>query len=99
VDTFAGDTSRAQFQFGSISDGLYIIFSIARDTGLEGSLDVIISPYLTNQYEYPPEPVYVASSSAGGIIPFAIDPLVLIGGVGVVVVIVAVVLVKKRGAA
>ncbi len=98
VNTFSGDTSRAQFQFGSISDGLYIIFSIARDTGLEGSLDVMISPYLTNQYEYPPAPVYIASSPAGGIIPLAIDPLILFGGVGVVVVIVAVVLVKKRGA-
>ncbi len=98
--TMSGLIPRVQFQFGIISDEVSIFLLIDRTLAGEGSLNVSITPYYTNTYQYPPDPMYIETSTGGGI-PLPIDSLTIAVGVGVVVAVVMVVavVVKKRSAA
>jgi hypothetical protein len=69
TETESGTIAQGAVEFGAISGDVLIIYCITRDTGLEGFLDVLISPYTTNTYILPPAPMYM-------------DPLIGTGGVG-----------------
>ncbi len=95
-DALVGDASKGQFQFGAVSNKVYLMITLTRTAGTEGSFDILISPFTTNKYEHPPAPHYFPSSG-GGSAAAGFDPLVIGGAIGVVaVVVVVVVLVKRR---
>ncbi len=100
--TFAGSTdSEASFQFGSISSNMLLVFEVDRTLADEGSLDVLITPFVTNDYVYAPSVEYYGE---GGVPVPAGTPLdmgglaiVGVGLVAVVVVVVVVVYARKTG--
>ncbi len=98
LDTFQGTVEHGQFQFGAVSDKVYLLFDITRTTGLvEGSLDILVTPFETNVYHYPPRPRYYGSTAIPG--TGAPPDLLLIGGgitVAAVVVVATVVVIRKR---
>ena len=96
-DTHTGTTSRAEFEFGSISRDVLIIFYVDRDTKLEGSLDVIITPYSMNTYRYPPTPRYVSPSSVGDGAAVDLGSVAVGAGVaGVAVLVVVIIFVARK---
>lgn len=88
------------FQFGSVSDEILMIFDVSRLLVEEGSLDIGITPFLTNAFEWLPTPDYYNYGDTPGPVPVGMDPGLAIGVVavvGIVVVVVVVVLLKKQG--
>ena len=96
-DTHTGPVSHAQFEFGSISTDVLIIFYVDRDLSSEGSLDVIITPYSMNTYRYPPTPRYMSPSGVAGGAGVDLGSLAVGAGVaGVAILVVVIIFVARK---
>ncbi len=98
-DTLTGSTSSwASFQIGSISEQMLILFKVSRSSAGEGQLNIEITPFLTNQIEYPAAPTY--SGYSGGTGDWLAANGLVVAGVAVVAVVAVVIVVlvlKRRG--
>jgi hypothetical protein len=98
TDTLTGTVARSEFEFGSISNELVMLFIVDRDLSFEGSLDVYITPYDMNTYTYPPTPRYIGSAGAGGGTVDLGAVAIVAGVAGLAVVVVVIIFVaRKRG--
>ncbi len=89
-DTLVGSTSdEAAFQFGTLEGQFNLIFYVERVLAGEGSLDVIIEPFTTNVLGSPP-PIKYLGLSAESVDDLG-PALIVVGGVGAAVAIVAIV--------
>ena len=98
-DTLTGSTgSWASFQIGSVSDQMLIVFKVSGMTTDEGELNIQITPFFTNQLDYPAVPTYSGYSGGGGNW-LAANGLVVAGvaAVAVVALVIVVLVLKKRG--
>jgi hypothetical protein len=99
--TMSGDVYAAQFQVGSISSEIIIMFHLNREQVQEGYINVFVEPYTTNNFLYPPPVPYIGPDSGAGA-PADLSDLALTAGVGgaavVAVVIIVYVVRKRRGA-
>ncbi|MDF1540821.1 MAG: hypothetical protein P1Q69_18130 [Candidatus Thorarchaeota archaeon] len=98
-DLLTGSTgSEASFQFGSISPNMLLVFEIDRTQVEEGRLDVLITPFVTNDYVYAPQVEYFGGETGAGSTstPLVIDPLLVVGGIAIVAVVVVVAVYARK---
>ena len=94
-DTLVGSTSgEGAFQVGSISDVMYFVFDIERVQAGEGRLDIEITPFLTNSFEFMPPVMYQGVAAPG--VDVSTLTLVAGGGIAIVAVVIIIVVLKKR---
>ena len=94
-DTFVGSSSgESAFQVGSISDMLYFVFDVERILADEGRLDIEITQFLTNNFEFMPPVMYQGAAASG--IDATTLTLVAGGGIAIVAVVIVIIIVKKR---
>jgi len=97
--TMTGATDdESSFEFGSISTTMLLVFEVARLQVEEGRLDVLITPFVTNDYVYAPQVEYFGGggSSVSAPASLVIDPLLAVGGIAIIAVVV-VVFARKTG--
>jgi len=101
TDTLVGTLyTEGSFQFGSVSDEVMLVFDVDRDLLGEGSLNVSIQTFMTNEFEWIPIPSYYSFGGTPGPVEPGIDPALAIGAVavvGIIVVVVVVIVLKKKG--
>jgi hypothetical protein len=94
--TFVGSSSgEGAFQVGSISDMLYFVFDIERVQAGEGRLDIKITQFLTNSFEFMPPVMYQGAAALG--VDAGTLALVAGGGIAIVAVVIIIVILKKKG--
>jgi hypothetical protein len=94
-DTFVGSSSgEGAFQVGSISDMMYFVFDVERIQAGEGRLDIEITEFLTNNFEFMPPVQYQGAAAAG--VDTTTLTLVAGGGIAIVAVVIVIVILKRR---
>jgi hypothetical protein len=98
-DNLVGTLDDGAFELGGISDDILLVFNLVRASVVNGTLDVGITPYTTNNLVYLPTPDYYNYGDAPGPVALGVDPALAVAGVGIiaVVVVVVVVVLKKKG--